>query len=266
SNNLEQQALGLAASSLVPEHFKEVADRRIAHVDKTLQAVNDRLTKEIDFWTDRWMKLSEDKEAGKDVRLNLDNARRTINDLQGRLESRKKSLQSMRHVTSGTPVVLSGALVLPAGLIRSLGGTATSPGNISHDQAARTRIEHLAMQAVTEIEEANGCEVEVVAAAKCGWDLTSYPPAVNGKKPDARHIEVKGRAKGADTVTITRNEMLYALNQSDKFILAIVIINEDDSVASVHYLRNPFDVEPPFGTSSINFHLANLLERGERIR
>ena len=84
------------------------------------QAVHERLTKEIDFWTDRWMKLKEDKEAGKDVRLNLENARRTITDLQGRLENRKKSLQSMRHVTSGTPVVLSGALVLPAGLVRSL--------------------------------------------------------------------------------------------------------------------------------------------------
>ena len=264
--NLEHQALALAASTLVPEHFKEVADRRIAHVDKTLQAVNDRLTKEIDFWTDRWMKLKEDKEAGKDVRLNLENARRTIDDLQGRLESRKKSLQSMRHVTSGTPVVLSGALVLPAGLVRNLKGEAPTPGDISHDQLARTRIEQLAMDAVTEIEESQGCHVEDVAAAKCGWDITSYPPAVEGKQPDARHIEVKGRAKGADTVTITRNEMLYALNQSDKFILAIVQINEDESIDSVHYLRNPFDSEPPWGTSSINFHLNNLLERGERIR
>ncbi len=156
--------------------------------------------------------------------------------------------------------------MLPVGLIRSLDGTAASPGTFSHDQAARARIEHLAMQAITEIEEADGCRVQDVAAAKCGWDLTSYPPAANGRNSDARHIEVKGRANGADTVTITRNEMLYALNQSDKFILAIVLINEDDTIASVHYLRNPFDVEPPLGTSSINFHLNNLLERGERIR
>jgi len=264
--NLEQQALALAATALVPEHFKEVADRRIAHVDKTLQAVNERLTKEIDFWTDRWMKLDEDKRAGKEVRLNLDNARRTIDDLQSRLDNRKKSLQSMRHVTSGTPIVLSGALVLPAGLVRKLKGEAPTPGDVSHDQLARMRIEQLAMDAVTDIEESQGCHVEDVAAAKCGWDITSYPAAVDGKQPDARHIEVKGRAKGADTVTITRNEMLYALNQSDKFILAIVQINEDDSIDSVHYLRNPFDTEPPWGTSSINFHLNDLLGRGERIQ
>ncbi|NCA73166.1 MAG: RNA helicase, partial [Sphingobacteriia bacterium] len=52
----EGRALALAAQTLVPEHYKEIAHRRIAHVDKTLAAVNERLTKEIDFWQDRWMK------------------------------------------------------------------------------------------------------------------------------------------------------------------------------------------------------------------
>ena len=63
-----------------------------------------------------------------------------------------------------------------------------------------------------------------VSADKCGWDLTSYPPAVDGKQPEPRHIEVKGRVKGASTVTVTRNEILYALNQADKFLLAIVLV------------------------------------------
>ena len=94
----EQRLLALAATTLVPEHYDEVAGRRIAHVDKTLAAVHERLTKEIAFWSDRWIKLKEDQAAGKDVRLNLDNIRRTINDLEGRLENRKKELQSMRHV------------------------------------------------------------------------------------------------------------------------------------------------------------------------
>lgn len=264
--NLDQQALTLAATTLVPEHYAEVADRRIAHVDKTLTAVHERLTKEIDFWTDRWMKLKEDLDAGKDVRLNLDNAKRTISDMTSRLENRKKNLQSMRHVTSGTPVVVSGALVIPIGLLHTEQNEAPTPGNFSADPLARARSEKIAMDAITEIEEAQGCKVEDVAAAKCGWDITSYPPAVDGIQPDARHIEVKGRAKGADTVTITRNEMLYALNQSDKFILAIVQINEDESVDSVYYLTNPFDTEPPWGTSSINFHINDLLQRGERIR
>ena len=31
-------------------------------------------------------------------------------------------------------------------------------------------------------------------------------------KPDARHIEVKGPAKGTTSITVTRNEILFAVN------------------------------------------------------
>jgi len=261
---LEQRALALAASTLVPDHFNEIAGRRIAHVDKTLAAVHERLTKEIDFWSDRFIKLSDDK-AGIDVRLNLENVRRTLSDLESRLESRKRELQSMRHVTSATPVVLSGALVVPARLLRKLHGeeppdsaTATA---FSADPAARSRIEKLAMDTVRRVEESRGCRVVDVSAQKCGWDITSYPPTTDGKQPEARHIEVKGRVKGATTVTITRNEMLYALNQSEKFHLAVVLVGEADAVEGPFYLLNPFDTEPGWGVSSVNYDLKELLSR-----
>ena len=171
---LEQRALALAASTLVPEHFGEIAGRRIAHVDKTLAAVHERLTTEINFWSDRYIKLSDDKAAGKEIGPNLDNVRRTIADLESRLESRKRELQSMRHVTSATPVVLSGALVIPAGLLRKLRGD-TPPADataamFSADPAARARIEKLAMDAVRRVEESRGCRVVDVSAQKCGWD------------------------------------------------------------------------------------------------
>jgi hypothetical protein len=132
------------------------------------------------------------------------------------------------------------------------------------DPAARSRIERLAMDAVRKVEEARGCRVVDVSALKCGWDLTSYPPAVDGKQPEARHIEVKGRVKGATTVTITRNEMLYALNQADKFLLALVMIGDDDGLDGPYYLRNPFDAEPGWGVSSINYDLKSLLRKGVR--
>ena len=262
----EQRALALAAATLVPEHFQEVAGRRIAHVDKTLAAVHERLTKEILFWSDRWIKLKEDVEAGKDVRLNVENARRTVADLEGRLEGRKKELQSMRHVTSSTPVALGGALVVPVGLLRRLRGETSSDASAAFcaDAAARSRIERIAMDAVRKVEEARGCSVVDVSALKCGWDITSYPPAIGDKQSEARHIEVKGRVEGAGTVTITRNEMLYALNQADKFLLAIVIVGENDDVEGPYYLRNPFDAEPGWGVSSINFELKALLERAEK--
>ena len=261
--DLEQKALTLAATTLVPEHFEEVAARRIAHVDKTLAAVHERLSKEIAFWSDRWMKLREDQQAGKDVGPNVENARRTITDLEGRLENRRRELQAMRHVASSTPVALGGALVVPIGLLRKLRGEESPDVGFSVDPAARRRIELLAMAAVRRAEEERGCRVVDVSAQKCGWDLTSYPPAAaDGKLSDARHIEVKGRIKGATTITVTRNEMLYALNQADKFRLAIVFVGEDGSVEGPSYLRNPFDAEPGWGVSSINFEIKALLARG----
>lgn len=262
---LESRALALAAKTLVPEHFKEIAERRIAHVDKTLAAVHERLTKEIDFWSDRFIRLTDDMAAGRDVRLNLENVRRTVSDLESRLDSRKKELQSMRHITSATPVVLSGALVIPAGLLRRLRGEPPlADVEFSSDPAARSRIEQLAMNAVRSAEEARGCRVVDVSAQKCGWDITSYAPIVDGKLPESRHIEVKGRTKGATSITVTRNEILYALNQADKFILAIVLVGEGEIIDGPHYVRKPFTKEPDWSESSSNHDLAKLLSIATR--
>jgi SNF2 family DNA or RNA helicase len=259
--DLENKAVALAAGTLAPEHFKEVAERQVAHVEKTLVAVHDRLTKEIKFWTDRWIRLGEDADAGRDVQLNRGNARRTIDDLQARLDARTKQLTAMRHVQNGTPVVLGGALVVPAGLLRKLRGE--GPALSAVDVAARKRIEMLAMRAVMDAERAKGHQVVDVSAEQCGWDVSSYPPSVNGVQAPARHIEVKGRVKGATTITVTRNEILYAVNQGDKFVLAIVFVNPDDSVEGPHYLRNPFQKEPDWGAASVNYTIAELLKRAD---
>jgi len=264
----EQRALALAATTLVPQHYSEVATRRIAHVDKTLAAVHERLTKEIAYWSDRWLKLTDDKAAGLDVGPNLEKFQRTINDLEGRLENRKKELQSMRHVTNGTPVVLGGALVVPIGMLRKLRGEPAPDASTSVfavDPAARSRIEKIAMDAVRAAEESRGCRVVDVSAQKCGWDLTSYEPAVDGKLPESRHIEVKGRIQGGTTVTVTKNEIFESWNQGAKYHLAIVLVGEDDSVEGPHYISHPFKEEPGWGVSSVNYSLPELLTRAIKV-
>ena len=240
----------------MPEHFDEVRTRREQAVDKTLAAVHERLVKEINFWSDRYIKLQDDLAAGKDVRLTLENVRRTIDDLTARRESREKELLAMRHVISATPVVLGGALVIPAGLLMQRKG---QPG-WSADADARSRIEHIAMQAVMNAERALGHEVIDVSAQKCGWDVTSIPKALDGRLPTSRHIEVKGRAKGQTTITVTRNEILYGLNQADKFILAIVLV-DGGRHEGPFYIRKPFTQEPDWAVTSINLDLDALLER-----
>lgn len=256
TQNLEQQALTHASAHLVPEHFDEVRARREKSVDKTLAAVHERLVKEINYWSDRYIKLQDDIAAGKDVRLPLENVRRTIDDLTARRESREKELLAMRHVISATPVVVGGALVIPAGLLAQRKGT---PGWTA-DADARARVEWVAMKAVMDAERALGHEVIDVSAQKCGWDVTSLPKAMDGKLPPSRHIEVKGRAKGNSTITVTRNEILYGLNQQDKFILAIVLVDGDQHEGPF-YVTKPFTQEPDWAVTSINFDLDQLLAR-----
>jgi superfamily II DNA or RNA helicase len=260
SQNLEQQALAHASTHLVPEHFNEVRTQREKSVDKTLAAVQERLVKEINYWSDRYIKLQDDIAAGKDVRLPLENVRRTIDDLTARRESREKELLAMRHVVSATPVVVGGALVIPAGLLAQRKGQ----HGWTADADARARVEWIAMNAVMDAERALGHEVIDVSAQKCGWDVTSLPKAVDGKLPASRHIEVKGRAKGQTTITVTRNEILYGLNQQDKFILAIVLVDGEQH-DGLFYVTKPFTQEPDWAVTSINLDLDQLLAKAERV-
>jgi len=90
--------------------------------------------------------------------------------------------------------------------------------------------------------------------------LTAILPAQDGKLQQARHIEVKGRSKGQSTITVTRNEILYGLNQADKFILAIVIV-DGEGHEGPHYIRNPFTQEPDWAVTSVNLELNQLMAR-----
>jgi hypothetical protein len=96
---------------------------------------------------------------------------------------------------------------------------------------------------------------------KLGYDIESRVPGTGR----LRFIEVKGRVTEADTVTVTKNEILYSLNKPDDFILAMVEFLDTDR-HHVHYLRRPFQREPDFGVTSINYDFSELLARAEAPR
>ncbi len=117
TQDLEHVALGHASAHLVPEHFAEVRSRRELWVDKTMAAVRERLVREINYWTDKHEDWTKKQQAGQEQRLNIDKARKSIEEMSARLRTREQELQAMRHVVNTTPVVLGGALVIPAGLL-----------------------------------------------------------------------------------------------------------------------------------------------------
>ncbi|MDP2643503.1 MAG: helicase-related protein [Desulfobacterales bacterium] len=256
---LEQKAQGHAVAHVVPEHLHEVRDGRLALIVKTEAAVKDRLTKEITCWDHRAEQLKLQEQAGKvNARLNSGEARKRADLLQGRLQKRLEELKLEAQISPLPPVVLGGFLVVPMGLLKAMteGPTAT-PTTPFDTQISAAKARSIVM----EIERNLGFEPTDREFEKLGYDIESRVPGT-GK---LRFIEVKGRVTSASTITVTRNEILYSLNKPDDFILVIVEFFNDDS-HRIHYLRQPFQREPDFGVTSVNYNFAELLLRAEAPR
>jgi hypothetical protein len=253
---IERIALDYAVAHVVPEHTTEVRQAKIELLDKTEAAVKDRLTKEISYWDHRAEQLKLQEQAAKSrSRLNSGEARKRADELQSRLEKRLDEIKRERQISALPPVVLGGVLVVPIGLIESIAGAAI-PGRTSFPdvQAAAAR----AREIVMEMERKLGFEPVDREFEKLGYDIESRVPGT-GK---LRFIEVKGRISGAETITVTRNEVLYSLNKPNDFIFAIVEFMDGER-HKLHYLRRPFRPEPGFGATSHNFAFAALLEKAE---
>ncbi len=255
TRELEQKAQGYAVAQVVPEHLAEVRGPKLALIAKTEAAVKERLTKEITYWDHRAEQLKLQEQSGKaNAKLNSNEARKRADMLQGRLQKRLEELKLEAQISPLPPVVLGGLLVVPMGLLASMSGIQkpTTPTAPVDTQASGAR----ARAAIMEIERSLGFEPTDREFEKLGYDIESRVLGT-GK---LRFIEVKGRITGAPTITVTRNEILYSLNKPDDFILAIVEFIDDKS-HRVHYLRQPFNREPDFGVTSVNYDFAELLGR-----
>lgn len=82
------------------------------------------------------------------------------------------------------------------------------------------------------IERELGYEPADFSPYKRGYDVESTS---RDKKNLVSFIEVKGRASEASTVTVTKNEILTALNSPENFILAIVTVGGNST--HVVYLK-----------------------------
>ncbi len=256
-SDLEGKAVSYAIENLVPRHLDEVKKFKEEMVARTMAAVKDRLTKEINYWDRRAEELKEQELAGKpNARINSAKARERANDLEARLRRRMDELEQERRLSPLPPVATGGALVVPLNLIRRLNGEGTGePGLFARETK---QVERLAMEAVMASERQLGREPRDVSSENLGYDVESKAP----KDGRLLFIEVKGRVAGATTVTITRNEILTALNKPDDFILAVVEV-DGDATGKPIYIRRPFQKEPDFGVTSVNYNLAELLSRAE---
>ncbi|MDE0209423.1 MAG: DUF3883 domain-containing protein, partial [Boseongicola sp.] len=109
---------------------------------------------------------------------------------------------------------------------------------------SRAEIEAMAMEAVMAHERSLGNDPSDVSSEDRGYDIESR----HSETGRLRFIEVKGRRADARAITVTRNEILSALNTGQSFILAAVLV-EDGRPQRPLYVPDPahlFGSEPGF--------------------
>lgn len=276
----EEKALSHAIVHIVPQHFDSVRAVNDIRIKKTMAAVKERLTKEIAYWDHRAQDLKLREEAGKQTRLPWLQARQRADELQNRLMARMEELEQSLRLSPAPPVVIGGALIIPAGLLARLKGERKETGGLFARETKR--VEEAAMAAVMVAESCMGNTPRDVSVEKCGWDIESRDQATG----TLRFIEVKGRINGSTTVTVTKNEILASFNKPEHFILAIAVVPPSDGAPAsdpwkihepenpfgtddgirLYYIRQPFDREPGFAEVSVNFSLDHLISKGQQIK
>ncbi|QEM45169.1 DUF3883 domain-containing protein [Mycolicibacterium grossiae] len=145
------------------------------------------------------------------------------------------------------PRIISAALVVPA----SGGDSEHSP---TVDVDARKAVERRGVDAVLAAERALGHSPLEQASNNPGFDILSQRQGETNLR-----IEVKARIAGSDTFTITRTEVLLALNAAPNHRLALVSVHPDGAhFDEVRYIGDVFAGAEPswlrdFGVVSQTF-------------
>lgn len=234
AQGVEHFATSWAIENTLADHSREVSARVTASVARTRREVRQRLTSEINYWDGQHALLLDKQSAGQTLRIQPEAADRRARDLEKRLERRLAELDADERLTNLPPVIEGVALVVPQGLLDARVGAPTSAP--THTQDTR-HVERRAVDAVLRAESALGRTAIEMPHSNPGFDIRSVDE--HGR---TIRIEVKGRIAGADSFTITRNEVLTAKNLGDDYRLALVEVSpESPAHDRVRYLTRPFD-------------------------
>lgn len=257
----EKVIIDYSLKEIVPYEFNNVKLRRQEYIQKTMKAVKERLTKEIIYWDNRTTELKEKELSGKERGgFTSGHARQMADELQARLTNRMADLRKQENLINKQPFIVGGALILPESMLNK------NIPDYAANEANKTKTEMIAMAEVMKTERMLGREPKDVHEQNYGWDIESIDPFTK----NIFFIEVKGRVKGADIITVSSNEIKTGKNVSQdnllRYILAIVEV-ENDISCPPRYVRHPFEkIEIDFSTTSVNFDTKKLLSKSEEPR
>jgi hypothetical protein len=146
---------------------------------------------------------------------------------------------------------------VPAGLLSSRRGVPT--GDVAELARARTAVERAAIGAVMAMEQALGRNPVEMPPGNKGYDIESR--TTDGS---LLFLEVKGRAQGAETFTVTRSEIGVGRNMPGQHILALAEVSTT-GFPDVRYIRGAFrDIgDLPFDAISVSLPWRSYFGQGE---
>ena len=235
----EKDAVSWVIAEQLPVFAADVTRRRTHEYERVRERVATRLTREVNRLYTEALKTDANAAAGKKVRYSAETLRRRAEDLEQRRETRLALIDRQLAMSPVTPRITAIALVMPASA-----GT-DAPGDTGASALARAEVERRGVDAVLAAEGALGRTPEEQAHNNPGFDVLSWSAEGAGIR-----IEVKARIEGSDTFTITRTEVLTALNAAPDHRLALVQVSVDGPQHDeVHYIGNAFEgVEPAWLT------------------
>lgn len=248
----ELQVREWAAHTGLEPRLAELAARLKAETERTRAQVRERLRAEINHWDGEYNRLEVLERAGVTGRLRAVAARERADALAKRLKRRLAELDAATELHPLPPVVRSAALVVPSALL----APAQGPSMFARDTKASER---RSVDAVLAAERKLGRTAVEMAHNNPGYDIVSTD--ANGFR---YFIEVKGRVEGADTFTITANEISFAQSQEGRHRLALVAVSADGPEHDrLRYVGNAFShLDPSSTTRSLNEVWADYWSRG----
>ena len=214
----------------------ENADQRAAEIAKVARHVEISLNALIDRAQVQYAQYESRRLDGQNVpglEGLISQAEQHLDELNNRLDSRRRELDQERHCTIGDIAHIGRAMVLP------------HPERQTPQIAPMVRddeVEKLAVKIATEHEEARGFVVESVESENRGFDLISRRPHPEDPKTfvEVRFIEVKGRA-GVGEIFLSANEYRAAERlKSDYWLYAVFNCG---SKPELHIIPNPANLD-----------------------
>ena len=231
----------------------ELVARFEIETERTRRQVKERLLAEINHWDREHNRLEVLERGGTVGRLRAEAARLRARALDERLDRRNAELDQATVLIASPAIVRGSALVVPSSALTA--GDAVMPGTFARETE---RVERRAVEKTLATERALGRTPVEMARNNPGYDIRSVDD-------DGRvfFIEVKGRVAGADTFTITANEVAYAQTQGDRHRLSLVSVHDDPVQDELRYVLAAFDhLDPSSTTNSLNEIWADYWSRG----